>query len=100
MSDTPGKKIRHEQAASAAPRFGGEEEHGGGSRQKPRGLCRHGVIVGYDPLLDARADRLEALRCLAYLIRNDQGRPEKMVAYLDEVDYVLDRMSEDLRLSA
>lgn len=94
MSDTPGKKTKREHA-SDAPRSGG----GGGGEQK-HDFCRHGVISGYDPLLDARADQLEALRCLAYLIRNDQGRPEKMMAYLDEVDYVLDRMSEALRLIA
>ena len=97
MSDTPEKKTRRQQEVPA-PRADAEE-YRGRSEQRD-GFCRNGAILGYDPVLDARADQLEALRCLAYLIRNDQGRPEKMSFYLDEVDYVLDRMCEDLKMSA
>jgi hypothetical protein len=62
--------------------------------------CRVGMIEGYDPVLDARADELEALRCLAYLLRNDVQRPERANEYLDQVDTVLDRMVDELKKSA
>jgi len=57
-----------------------------------------GAVEGYDAELDARADELEALRCLAYLLRTD--RSEHVKEYLDQMDSVLDRMVDELKKSA
>lgn len=94
MSDTP------EDENTDTPRTLRFEERYRGKNERKQCHSRAGVMVGYDPWLDARADELEALRCLAYLIRNDGAHPERMTSYLDEVDGVLDRMVDALKLSA
>ncbi|MDE1175911.1 MAG: hypothetical protein PW789_04825 [Edaphobacter sp.] len=62
-------------------------------------LCRLGRMEGYDPKLDAQADHLEALRCLAFLVRHDAGRPDKVREYVAQIDLVLDKMECELRES-
>jgi hypothetical protein len=47
------------------------------------------------PLSDARADRLDALRNLAFLMRVDIDQQENLREYLQYMDLILARMKED-----
>jgi hypothetical protein len=46
-------------------------------------------------LADIYADRLEALLNLAFLMRNDIDRQEKLRQYLQCMDVILERMAKD-----
>jgi hypothetical protein len=46
-------------------------------------------------LADMYADRLEALLNLAFLMRNDIDRKEKLRQYLQYMDVILERMAKD-----
>jgi hypothetical protein len=54
-----------------------------------------GLHVQNEEAMDLRADRLQALRSLAYLMRNDLASSERLESYLKLMDNVLLGMAAD-----
>ena len=59
-------------------------------------FVEHNIRQSWDPV-EAAADRMEALRNLAFLMREDMQSQENLRMYLQLMDRVLDGMMDDER---